>query len=57
MPIVINDFEVVAEPPQPQRHEDEEQQPERAPEHPLRPHSVERALHHLRERQARLRAD
>jgi hypothetical protein len=58
MPVIINDFEVVAEPPQPEGDNEQQQQPEQAlPSLLLKPQETEQVLRHLRERQARLRAD
>jgi hypothetical protein len=60
MPVVINDFEIVIEPPpqqqRPRGEEDERPQPEQ-PQPPLRPEDVTQVLEVHRERMERLRAD
>jgi len=56
VPVVINEFEIVVEPPEPQRGAGEEQAEPPAP-NPLRPEDILAAVRVHEERMRRLRAD
>jgi len=53
MPVVINEFEVVVQPPQSQSQS--APQPQQAP--PAPPKDMERLIEHFKQRRARLHAD
>lgn len=55
MAVIINDFEVVVEPPAETRPPD--RPPEPAPPAPPRPQDIERIIRHFEERRARVAAD
>jgi hypothetical protein len=55
MAVIINDFEVVVDPPPPAPGADAVQPPPPAP--PLRPDEIERIVRHFERRRARLHAD
>jgi len=58
MPVVINDFEVVVEPPTRGSREAETQQAEQDVRRPrLRPEDIDRIVRHFQQRRARVRAD
>jgi hypothetical protein len=58
MPVVINDFEVVVEPPSRGPREHETEQAERDAQRPrLRPEDIDRIVRHFQQRRARVRAD
>jgi hypothetical protein len=58
MPVVINDFEVVVEPPSRGPRESESEQAEQDARRPrLRPEDIHRIVRHFQQRRARVRAD
>jgi hypothetical protein len=57
MPIIINEFEVVTEPPQPTRAGTPEREAAEAPARPEQPQALANLLRRLARRAARLQAD
>ncbi len=57
MPVIINDFEIVAEPPADNRGANAPVQQQELAQTALRPEDIERVIRHFIERRARIVAD
>ncbi len=57
MPVIINDFEIIDEPPGDNRNANAEAQRAQPVQPPLRPEDIERIVQHFVERRQRLMAD